>query len=117
MIFGNARFTMVWSRRPKKVPTITVSNIHQRRLEPLALASSIILFSVDRYLGRHAALEFRIRSHIEFYFYAEFLDWSCVRNRKDDAIISRYRADFIYDPFITFSRISIYCESSQLAGS
>ena len=32
MIFGNARLTTVWSRRPKKVPNMTVPSTHQRAL-------------------------------------------------------------------------------------
>jgi hypothetical protein len=33
IIFGSAKFTMVWSSLPKKVPTITVKRIHHFREE------------------------------------------------------------------------------------
>src|SRR5277367_3874955 len=44
MIFGSARFTTVWSRRPRKVPKMTVARTIQRTLKGLSIGSLYHLY-------------------------------------------------------------------------
>src|ERR1700677_3166822 len=64
IIFGSARLTTVWSRRPRKVPKMTVARTIHR---VLSFISGILLF-IDPDSRRHAVFKLRIETRIVLHF-------------------------------------------------
>ena len=101
MILGMARFTTVWSNRPRNVPMMTVRRIIHLRL-PLPDMVSMIqglevgLFRADPNACRHAVFQFRIFRGVEADFDIEYLLLALIRNSEDYITGAGFRADFIH---------------------
>src|SRR5277367_2437864 len=56
IIFGSAKLTTVWSRRPRNVPKMTVASTTQRRLFDFALVSSTTLYTPKHAQTFHSSI-------------------------------------------------------------
>src|SRR5438132_193766 len=116
MIFGSARFTMVWSSLPRKVPMMTVSRMRPRYEDGRSwIAVACMRLFHDPYARRHSVLEIGILERVVLDLHFELLLLALVGNVEDDVAFALRLADALDRAFEIPRAVSVEAEARTLS--